>query len=72
MTTFICCGCAYGCVPTKLRPLIVGLAVVGPDVGVAVVGLVVVRPDVRLAVVRVIVVGLDVGLDVGLAVVGEL
>ena len=21
LTTFICCGCAYGCVPTKLRPL---------------------------------------------------
>ena len=21
MTTFICCGCAYGCVPTTLRPL---------------------------------------------------
>jgi hypothetical protein len=21
LTTFICCGCAYGCVPTTLRPL---------------------------------------------------
>ena len=80
LITFICCGCAYGCVPTTLRPLIPGtcsrrtghwtcscwscVEVVVPDVGLVVVGVAVVRLDVGVAVVGVAIVGLDVGVAV--------